>query len=75
MLYSEYYKSMYNGKITKNDALFCKWIDKVETIILKRIKIHLLDLPDEMYMPNFERGMTARKMATIVIKSFIEDYT
>lgn len=66
--YSNNYIKCIDHRIEQNDINFCKWIDEVERIVLKKIKLHLLDLIDETYMDNFEEGMTITEMAEIVLR-------
>jgi hypothetical protein len=72
--YSIYYKSHLTGTLDEKDIGFCQWIDRVEEIVGESTGFRLLDLPDEMYMPNFENGMSIFKMASIIIKSFHDEY-
>jgi hypothetical protein len=46
---------------------FDDWMNKVEEIVFKELKMHLSDLPDENYRYHFENGKSAMYMAQIVI--------
>ena len=70
MKYSEYFKSKQTTPLSTMDRNFCKWIDTVENLVVKKIHFHLLDLNGEMYMEHFEDGTTPEQMAHIVLKSF-----
>lgn len=60
----------------KRDREFMAWMDLVEYIVLSELKMELLELPDEMYMINFESGVSPEVMADKVIHDnmiFIDD--
>ena len=71
-LYSENFKRLRKYKLSYNDEKFCKWIDLVEKIVFNETNFHLLDLKDDLYMINFQRRITPKRMARIVIKNFYE---
>lgn len=70
MLYSRYYIQ----KCSKNNIIidvdFFDWINNVEYIVLNKINMYLLELPDEAYIINYEHGMSYIEMA----KKIIYDY-
>lgn len=68
--YRSYYQMHHVGQFTSNDIKFCDWINNVGNIVLNTVGFHLLELEDEMYMENFENGMTSNEMACIVINHF-----
>jgi hypothetical protein len=69
--YSTYYKR--NTNPDYYDIKYSDWMDQVEEIVYDRIKLQLLDLPDQMYMHYFENGYTTDEMADIVFEDLLID--
>ncbi len=68
MLYSEHYiQNAINSKIPINKK-FVNWINRVEQIVCEKLKLDLLDIPDEDYMEMFENKMSSYEVAEYVIK-------
>ena len=69
MKYSDYYlaKNTKNNKISNKN--FMKWMDKIESNILKKYGLDLLDLPDESYMIMFDDSYSTLQVIQIVIKN------
>jgi len=74
MKYSENYINHKKESMTKKDFAFCKWMDRVEKIVYKKINLYLLDLADEMFMEYYIRRTPATKMAMIVINEHDQIY-
>jgi len=70
MIYTPY-SQKYKETRKKCNENFVEWIDKVEHIVIKKLHMSLLGLPDNLYMVNFEKGMPAKQMADIVIKDYL----
>lgn len=73
----ESYSSHYKVNNLEADQKFVKWIDEVEKLVFNTIHQYLLDLEDELYMDNYENGLTPKQMASIVIAhyhNFYNDY-
>lgn len=66
--YSEYHIKKFGEN--ENDTKFLEWMDSIESIVYKKTGLKLLDLPDEAYRPNFEKGLAFKKVAEIIIKDF-----
>ncbi len=64
--YSEYYKKNTSPEIINLN--FIKWIDQVEKMIYKKLKLNLLDIPDQLYMYHFENGYTPKDMFDLIIE-------
>jgi hypothetical protein len=52
---------------------FAKWIDSIEDFVFAITSCFLLDLPDEMYMTNFENKMKWQEMAFQVVCNALND--
>ena len=71
MMYSTYYKLKQTDKSNfQTDRKFIHWVDTVEYIVMGKLKMGLLDLPDENYIVNFENGMVAGEMAKKIIDGY-----
>jgi hypothetical protein len=70
--YKNDYLKRLQRPITQFEYNFSVWIDDVERIVYKRIQKTLDELGDDLYMFNFEHGMTSREMAKIVIQHYNE---
>ena len=53
--------------ILSNKCNFPMSNNDVEYILMKETDFHLLDFPNENYMENFERNISPRYMAEIII--------
>ena len=65
--------SSYSSQIrieTNNDKKFAKWVDMVEKTVKEKIHMGLLDLPDEDYRLSFEKGVSVKSMADVVITDY-----
>ncbi len=65
MFYSDYYLQ----KTTEPNHNFVSWINIVETKVLNRFGLNLLDIPDEDYMSCFEDKLTPDDMVQIIKES------
>jgi hypothetical protein len=72
--YARNYKNRIQRPLTKFEEDFCDWIDKVEKLVFDKISISLLDLDDELYMVNFEQGLSSCEMSKIIIEHYQENY-
>jgi hypothetical protein len=53
---------------------FAKWMDLINDFVFAVTSCSLLDLPDEMYMMNFENGMKWQEMAFQVVYNAMNPY-
>jgi hypothetical protein len=69
---------MYSTRYIKTEKYpnkkFVHWINKVEKIVHATSHMYLLDLPDNMYMVNFESGMSSVMMAKEVLDDIVEEF-
>jgi hypothetical protein len=75
IFYKKRVKEYSDNESFKRDRQFMEWINQVEYLVMSKLKIELLELPDEMYMVNFESGTSSEDMAKQVIQNnsiFIE---
>ena len=71
MKYCDYYK---NNNININFNIdFYNWMDAVEYIVFNKLKINLLDLPDQMYMHYFEENVSSIDMVDIIFEDLLLD--
>ena len=54
---------------TANKDSFDSWKKKVDNKVFTTLGLHCLDLPDEDYWLNWDKGVTHQSMADIVIKN------
>jgi hypothetical protein len=67
--YSNNYISWYLNINPKPNKKFIDWISIIEKFIQEKIKLTLLDLPDEDYMIYFESNYTPTDMIKIILDS------
>lgn len=52
------------------DVDFIDWMNQIESFVKSITGLNLLDLPDEMYMINYEQGTTWQLMAYTVVNNY-----
>lgn len=67
MSYISYYKSKNDGLSIDNK--FVKFMDNIEKRVYSRLKLYLLDLPDEDYHMFYKNGYTTKEIADLVIRN------
>jgi hypothetical protein len=67
--YSEWYIHTCNINNKKINEKFVEWINNVEEKVEIIYGLRLLDLVDENYMYNFEKGISSDKMTDIVLEN------
>ena len=70
MSYSTNYINSCNNNNIMVDHGFVFWINRIENYVFATINQHLLDLPDEDYMANYENGTSSQDIANIVINNY-----
>jgi hypothetical protein len=71
MLYSEHY-ICYNNKHNINiEKKFVTWINIVENKVFEKLKLRLLDIPDEDYMFYYEQKHDPIKISNYVINQYL----
>lgn len=45
------------------------WVNEVDSKVFKKLKLHLEDLPDELYRDNYDEGISTDEMAKFVIEN------
>lgn len=63
----------YLRNVQKPDRRFAMWLKRVETLVYKKIKLTLMDVPDELYMISYEQHVTPQAMADIVVTHWFDD--
>ena len=66
---NSYHKQCIKHNIEPN-INFEKWINNVEIIVYQKLKLNLLDIPDEDYMINFEENISYNQMAKYIINQY-----
>ena len=69
MLYSNYYIINCTKNHIPINTKFVDWINQIEIYIQSKYQVGLLDIPDEPYMINWEKGISSDQM----IKHIEED--
>lgn len=65
--YSEWYIKRCKKEGSTPDTKFVKWVNDVEQLVYTMIECNLIDLPDELYVVNFEKGVNSTDMAKFII--------
>ena len=68
MKYSEWFR-IQKKELTLCEKEFCSWIDQVESIVVTLSGLDLLDCPDNLFMPWFEKNKTPGWVADKVLES------
>lgn len=71
MLYSTYYIDHCLKNNDVPDGKFIDWINKIESEVINKIHVNLLDLPDQMYMEFFENSKSIEYVSNIVVSDYI----
>lgn len=51
----------------KEDNRFKVWMDEINKILVEKINLRIVDLPDEDFRMKFDEGVTSNMMAKIMI--------